>query len=854
MTRAAVAAAVVATAAVGAAPTEVDAQAGWQCTPIDPAQALPSDPCFRATVADGNVVTLEWRVANASSLVYVMDDLGPQFSDPGFTAADCIAGATVGCSMTQSVDAGGTYRWRLAVSNAGGARATVPASVAVTAPTPPTVTGGGHVDMLNPTAQTIGWSHASTAGVHDEWIEVVPSNFLAPPVRDDDLSGSGATYTVPQSALSAPGEHSYGVRYCTQATAGATKLCSGVANVAFGVGPARFLGDHRIQVASGSDLSVGLTQDSGTLRLLSSDTLVPPNGNGLRIAGTTAATYTIDDALLTPGHHTIELVSCQGWTVCSNRADAALTTVAGTVDHVPSVVAGTSGYYLAGETVATVTPTSGAAQTITAPATGHVYFPVADGASVSAGTLVAFVITANKDVLHIEVDGAVDWTLDRAWQDDFSAGVARDVLGDGGALDIDYDADGGIWELGEFTASIEHVTPAGAVESLNVPLLRKDPTPGDSNHTYETVKPFANPMSAPGVDVPTSTTTLGERVVEVDGKMWFTQGGQLLHDGVGRNHSRAVSFDPTVSDDPYTEWHDGLCAVHLPGDDNEAVGLTAASGRIWVGEYGTNRISSFDPDTVGCTNNLDYDDATAVAAATAVCESGETPEVDGCVATVALPSGVRIAHLDVDPVDGSLWFSDPSGNVLGHVTDLLGTPDVETFELPDSVEDIDGNVSFLLFQSYPWALRVTDDAVLLGEYGDNDVVRFDKATETMDEIHLPFENRQIRLHSIDVDAETDRLWFTLSNETRAPSDPGAGRIGYIDLAGWSAHVEDPVASPTIDAVTYAGFGAINTSGPNSAWHSVFRGIAVNQDDGRIALAAVHREQIVELTPKATFRP
>jgi len=838
--------------ATASAPSS-SAQAGWTCTPIDPALPVPTNPCFRAVLSDTNLVTLEWQVANSAALVYISDDLGHVFQDVGFQVADCTPGAAIGCKSEIRITEGGTQRWKLAVSNAAWNRVTVPASVPVTGPAAPTTTGGGHVDVLNPTAKTFTFAHAGTVGMADQWVEVVPPGFLAPPVRQPALSG---TFTISADKLTDPGEVRYGVRYCAKPTLTGAALCSAANNVGYVTGPARFVGPHRVRVASGSNLTLNVTTDSGGLRLVSSDTLVPanPSFGGLPLATVTGTSHTIPTSLLTPGHHSIELISCDAaLTRCSNRADAARATAAGTFAKAPTTLA-VADHYEKGSTIATVTTPGGAVQTIKAPASGKVYFQVTNGQQVAANALVAFVITPSKDVLTVEVGSPVSWTENRDWTLDFASGSATDALAGGQALDVDYDAANNIWETMEFSASLERRSPAGAVESFTIPLLRK-PVPGTG--VYAPVAPFGPPFGPTGGAA--SIPALAERVVAHDGKIWTTQGGALLPSSTIPNHSRIISFDPAGTDLPATEWDERLCAVNVPGNDNEVIGLTAAGGRIWFGEFrqlnGTSRISSFVPSPALCGNMLDFNDPDAVAASTTTyCTTGQTPEANGCVATMLLPAGVAVSHLDADPADGSLWFADPRGTVLGHVVNPVTNPTVVTHALPTPVAKLDGSWVHAAFRSFPWTLRVHGGAVYLSEYLDNDIVRFDKATSTFDEIHVPYLNNQVRLHSIDIDAATNRLWFTLANETWAPEVPTAGGIGYIDLADWTSHLANPTANPTTSAVTYTGLSSLNTSGPNSIRHQAFRGIAVNQTNGKIALATMFREQITELVPKTTFRP
>jgi hypothetical protein len=101
-----------------------ESESAWECTPVDPlAPTLPANPCFRATVSLENRVTLEWRVVNSGSLVYIYDDFGPNYDDVGIKAAVCRSGAGDGCTTSFRVSEGGFYRWQLMAESSQGQRA-----------------------------------------------------------------------------------------------------------------------------------------------------------------------------------------------------------------------------------------------------------------------------------------------------------------------------------------------------------------------------------------------------------------------------------------------------------------------------------------------------------------------------------------------------------------------------------------------------------------------------------------------------------------------------------------------------------------------------------------------------------
>ena len=811
-------------------------------------------------------MTLEWRVVNSAPLVYVYDDFGPNYNDVGIKAAVCKFGADDGCSTSFRVSEGGFYRWQLMVENSRGQRTHVPVSITIPAPFAPTeVAGGGFVDMLAPTSRTFSWFPDSrnkwlAEDVDTAWIELrPPGSYLWSPSHYTRL-GPEASFTVPESALTEPGQVVYGVRDCHLPPNSTTKFCSRSVSVGFHIGPARFRGRKLAYTESGNDLEILFTTDSGNARLLSSPTLIPEL-NGWPIAITTGSSYTIDSRLLTPGRHKIELVSCLWQTqTCSNRKDADHAAKAGILHHMPP------GYYHQGDLIATLdSGDESPSQLIYAPATGVVYFESAATVhSVEQGAPVAYVITASRDVLYVLVDSPVNWDLGRDYTEDFYPGVAHTVLGGGQPLDITYDTLGGIWLLNEFSNNIEHVTPTGTVESITVPLARN---PSSTPFPFATVKPFALTAGEQN-SVPAAITSLAERAAKVESQIWFTQGGGLLRDIADkRNHSRVISYDPSLSDSPSTVYDDRLCVYNVPSDDakgfgnNQVIGLTATRNRIWIGEIRgffdevASSISSFIPNPSQCENLLNFDDPQALANQDLqYCGAGRTPEQDGCMEKHLLsdlPPGLKVAHLEADPVDGSVWFTDAHGKYLGNLNPDRDN-EIKLYRFPDThARPFNGMPGF---GGFAWSLRVDNSAVYLAEYATQHILRFDKASSTFDEIQIPCTSSHVTLHSLDIDSQTDRLWFTLANEVHVSLKKDASKIGYIDLTDWRDHIADPVRTDSISAVIYRGLDTISASNEHPNKHQAFRGIAVDPSSGKIALASMWRRQIIELTPNPGFWP
>lgn len=216
-----------------------------------------------------------------------------------------------------------------------------------------------------------------------------------------------------------------------------------------------------------------------------------------------------------------------------------------------------------------------------------------------------------------------------------------------------------------------------------------------------------------------------------------------------------------------------------------------------------------------------------------------------------LPSGLKVAHLEADPVDGSVWFTDAHGQYLGNLN-----PDYDNaltiYRFPDThSEPFDGMFGF---GGFAWSLRVDSSAVYLAEYATLHILRFDKASSTFDEIQIPSTSSDVTLHSLDIDSQADRLWFTLSNEVHLTEKKDASTIGYISLSDWRDHIADPVRADSISAVIYRGLDTIPASEEHPNEHQAFRGIAIDPGSGKIAIATMWRRQITELTPNPGFWP
>ena len=206
--------------------------------------------------------------------------------------------------------------------------------------------------------------------------------------------------------------------------------------------------------------------------------------------------------------------------------------------------------------------------------------------------------TAELNVQHIDVS------------DRTSAGSLLDVTvapSTGGPLDIS--------AIGEFSQSMIRATAQGSTVTDTehvVPLeFFVEPPDGHTTGTLiqvnETssllpVRPFAGfdgyeppeppdtegtPLTCRDGSVPqTSLSILGERAIDTGQYVWATHGGrQFCFDG-GRNVSRILRFDKNGTDLPNTRWDERVCAVHLPGRSQEAIGIAhdPVTDSLWITE------------------------------------------------------------------------------------------------------------------------------------------------------------------------------------------------------------------------------------------------------------------------------
>jgi hypothetical protein len=847
----------------------------WDCAPIDPTQQTPhTNPCFRVTLSNGHRLTLEWRVGATAQSVYIYDDTAPNYADIGSVPGDCNTGPSGGCAVSLAVVSAGNYRWILGVTGRDGENIHISREISVLPPPDRIeITGGGLVDPFLPASHEFSWhvdigESNSLAAVTDRWVELQRPTAFGWSSSRYPASGPDARFTIPSTEFDHPGNIVFRLRACHFPPGSTVKFCSPAHSVAYNVQYDKFTGSRHLHASSGRDLDIAFSNQAGNFRMLSSTTLLP-NTEGVAVSG---VNYTIDGTMLTPGIHQLELNSCLlQENRCSNRTPADPAPTAGMLYQLPA------GHYTAGDLIAVIVP-GGASpvQKIHAPVTGEVFFENESPISpISPGDPIAYSIGASSDVMTVLVDAPERWRLARNYREDFETGTGYNLTGFGEPLDTVFDDNNGIWTVNEFSNNLEHVDPTGQVHSLNVPMARTTISPKADENPLEplalinrAVRPFAfwGPEMLVGR---TSVSSLVERIANIDSRIWLSQGGgfQTQPQTLLNNHSRIIAYDPARDDSAHTRYDDRFCVFNVPTDDafglgnNQVIGLAAARGRIWIAESRglfseeSSLVSSFFPSQDQCENLLDFESPEALPAQELqYCGPQRNPEQDRCMDRLVLdelPRNIKVAHLQVDPVDETLWFTDASGQVLGHID-----PDRESVTSLHHFEDTHDKLAHGApgMGGFPWSLVVDREAVYIGEYSTRHILRFDKSTSTYHEMHVPFNSNEQKLHSLALDSLRDRLWFTLANEQEVPSAGANSTIGYIDLASWRAHLASPAQGLGVEGTVYSGLDDIPGSPLHPGMPQGFRGIAFDTATGSLAIATMFRHQVTVLTPRPGFWP
>ena len=443
------------------------------------------------------------------------------------------------------------------------------------------------------------------------------------------------------------------------------------------------------------------------------------------------------------------------------------------------------------------------------------------------------------------------WTS-KSWTEDYDPNQSRAIQGR--ALDVDIDDAGNIFSIGEFSDHLVSV-PSGATEAsaLQMPLHRVD----DPNTNLQArVRPFAVPMFG---GVRSTHSAYGERVIRVGQYVYATQGG--WETAVGNpplpNHSRIVRYDTQGADDPNTLTDDRFCMYNMPENNNTVIGITWDGTRIWYLEQRVESrqsvLGSFNPNELPCENFLNYEDEQAVAdSAHQYCTSWPAT---ACIRKITLPPSFSgPSHIVYDAEADAVWIAGWWTNGLGRFD--IATSSFQQYPSPRASTNTLG-------VTFPWQIRESGDYVYFGEYGDGDLVRFDKTkprelclvldakgnNPCMSEIHVPLKVGG-GIHSIEI--HDNRLYFTV--DQWGTIDDG-DVFGYVTLDDWASGVRytglqsllEP-ARAHVDEIGTSGIGinaggtvALGTVGAsNSHQQAILKFVPTSRDDACLRSACSRR--------------
>ncbi|TAH34312.1 MAG: hypothetical protein EYC70_15290 [Planctomycetota bacterium] len=352
-------------------------------------------------------------------------------------------------------------------------------------------------------------------------------------------------------------------------------------------------------------------------------------------------------------------------------------------------------------------------------------------------------------------------------------------------------ADGRVWVNQEFHLEFQMLDPAvGAVQGLQIP---KPPDPG----------PFATTIFG---DHRTQMSTLGEDIfVDPDGRVWFSQGGGYLYQGLWPNHSRIVCFDPAAP--PGFEFR----VYNLPGDWNEVIGLAwdEVRERIWFTEGGLvsgAKIGTFDPERVPWDNHFDF----STSLDHLLCPPGGS--WDDCICIYLLPNPTaQPAHLLVDR-DGFVWYTAYWGNAIGRLDPVTGV--VTEYPLPPHIGKAP---PAFIAGSGPWQiLQAPGGDIVFNEFFDSTIARFDilrlgdpaclqldaeGRNPCIEERVIPEADlRDEQLHSIAYDT-LGNLWYTIHT---ADEPDLRATLGYLTPSGDAVRLPPMSRFPGAGAPSFAG--------------------------------------------------
>jgi hypothetical protein len=853
---------------------------------------------WQATVSNTNVVTLNWATQNTgpnTTHVYInqwtLEKDDPNFLgnwDLGFRPLDCLPQAGNNCTVSVRVHPG-VRRFTIGVNGEGFFdRVTQDLEVTIPAPAPPVPISPKRVsiDMFNVPGstnaqRTISWQLPATGYVT-----------INGPGVSAQVTPPASSFVVPAAAL-ALGPNVYNLVYCQTLPAlpalGETQdyaWCSEAVPVTFAVEASQFNApsNYRLEAPSGQALNLTWNGSAvaGAFWVVDAPTL------GIWEWVSTPS-YLIPANKMVPGFHDIRLVSAVWGGAWSNHVAEV---------HVPQGVQGTAhclhplgldmfpNFSRFIRVTAPSTPPStvnhpeycnnaatGADVDILAPALGTPGFVVNDGAALAPGQHVGFVqaefvpyIGHRQVTVYDPAQPPPLWQI-RSFETDFADRRFYPVYNiptAGIPIAVFLDQNGDTWNTTEFGSALVHARKDGTITRHEVPLAG---VWNADKLRFERVKPFklfGNATIAGG----------GERVVGGGGYVWFGMGGGYGDAGEG-NHSRIVRYNPSGTDDPLTEWDDRMCVYNVPVPNladpahaqNWVIGVAwdEERGRLWFTEADPAHaaLSWFKPSLLPCDNFLDYSSLTAIQNAVhQYCTPAQDAnENAACIHKIdfsesqtdpSLKAVVDPFHLVVDLAEDAVWFGEWSGQMLTRFD--IATKTVKRFPL--SRKNAKHPFTLLYGASIGHPL-VDQNYVYFNEYADSDLARFDKSTwndpaclaldpagrnPCMSEVHLPVPDVQTNMaaHSIDIDQDRKRVWFSFVQDQKNGPDAA---IGWVNLAG--TNQAEPELKP---GVLYTGLGALVDTTRKDVGPASFSGISVDRVTGKVAAGDFHRKQILLLCP------
>jgi len=313
-----------------------------------------------------------------------------------------------------------------------------------------------------------------------------------------------------------------------------------------------------------------------------------------------------------------------------------------------------------------------------------------------------------------------------------------------------------------------------------------------------------------------SASTLGEHIVGAGGFIWFTQGGwsDYPKGQTVRNNSEVVGYDPTART---------FCNYQLPDNDAEISGLTAVGSgtniKLWVVETDPNgtlynsvgsALDSFVPTAgASCSNPI------SLGAAQSFTQFQWT-------------GGAWPADITADPNGNDLWVTDTFASEVDDFNVLSGRITTSYTYPAHSSTWPHG------FAAPSWVLADTNFVYVI-DYGDDYLIRINKATDAINEIPVPLTNDLEQGYG--VARQGGLLYFSMADDSRPAYDP-ATTIGYINVNTWPASAPAPTT-----AVVFSGLDT--TVDPGLA--ADFRSIAIS-GAGQLAVADAFGQKVVVLNP------